>query len=702
MSEHQFTNALIHEKSPYLLQHAHNPVNWLPWGEAAFTKAKQENKPVFLSIGYSTCHWCHVMEHESFQDSKVADLLNTYFIPIKVDREERPDVDDVYMTVCQMITGSGGWPLSILLTPDKKPFFAATYIPKTSRFGRKGMLDLLPEVALLWKDKNESVLQSAKNITAELNKLENTKKDFVLPFPGNHQTAFQAFSERFDRERGGFGNAPKFPSPHNLLFLLRYGYYHENPGALNMVTKTLTEMGRGGIYDHIGYGFHRYSTDRNWRVPHFEKMLYDQAMLIMAYSETYQATRNIEFKTKAEQVCEYVLRDMTAPEGGFYSAEDADSEGVEGKFYVWSFKELLQNLTPKDLNIAVKLFNIDQKGNYHDEATRELVGNNILYQEKSVSKTAQELGLSEKELNERLNIIRETLYTIRKNRVHPLKDDKILTDWNGMMIAALAKAGNIFGNHDYIQAAEKATDFIFNNLEQPNGRLLHRYRLGDAAIPAFLDDYAFFIWGLIELYSATFNTDYLIKAKKLFTNTLDLFWDDQQHGFNNSASDNEKLLLSGRDVYDGATPSGNSVMFMNLLTLAKLTGDTKLEEIADQQEMAFSAQVNRHPSAHGWFVSASEYALSASIEIIVCGDPDSKDTRNMLNIIKEHYLPNKVTIVIPPSPKDKQLISFLPWLKDYKMIGHKATVYVCRNRECQLPVNETESLRKQLEAFRAL
>ncbi|MFO7783682.1 MAG: thioredoxin domain-containing protein, partial [Desulfatiglandales bacterium] len=494
-------NSLIHEKSPYLLQHAHNPVDWYGWGEEAFEKARQENKPIFLSIGYSTCHWCHVMEKESFEDPEVAKLLNDVFVSIKVDREERPDLDHVYMTVCRMATGGGGWPLTIIMTPDKKPFFAATYIPKTSRYGRAGMMELIPRVEQVWKTRQQEVLESAAGMTQALHHLETTPTVKEL----NQHTlekAFQDLSKRFDRTHGGFSSSPKFPTPHNLSFLLRYWKRTGNTEALHMVEKTLQELRWGGIFDQIGYGFHRYSTDKEWLVPHFEKMLYDQAMLALAYLETYQATGNALYRDVAREVFAYVLRDMRSPEGGFYSAEDADSEGVEGKFYLWTEEELREILSKQEADLLIQAFNVEERGNFTEEATGELTGANILYPGKDPAGMGAELS-------------RKKLFEARKKRVHPYKDDKILTDWNGLMIAALARGARVLGEEQYALAAIDAARFVLDRMRTPEGRLLHRYREGDAAITANTDDYAFFIWGLLELYQATFDATHLQTALSL-------------------------------------------------------------------------------------------------------------------------------------------------------------------------------------------
>ncbi|MDX1587174.1 MAG: thioredoxin domain-containing protein, partial [Balneolaceae bacterium] len=452
-------NRLADEKSPYLLQHADNPVNWYPWGEEAFTKAKEEDKPIFLSIGYATCHWCHVMAHESFEDEGVAEMMNRVFVNIKVDREERPDIDNTYMTVCQMLTGSGGWPLTIIMTPDKKPFYAATYIPKSGRYGRPGMRELIPRINGLWENDREKVHNSAEEIIQAFQKSNRQK-------PGEEVStqlldkAFQVYSKQYDEDHGGFGSSPKFPSPHNLMYLLRYWHRSKNERALKMVTDTLDAMRKGGLFDQVGYGFHRYSTDAEWLVPHYEKMLYDQAMLVMAYTEAWQATGNLRFKKTARHTIEYVLRDMQDSGGAFYSAEDADSEGEEGKFYIWSVDEIRETLPGPEAELAIEVFNLTEDGNYTDEASRQQTGKNILHYTKPIEELAEERDMPVEKLQNKLDDIRKQLYRKREQRERPLLDDKILTDWNGLMIAALAKSGRAFDEEKQIEAAEQAYAFI--------------------------------------------------------------------------------------------------------------------------------------------------------------------------------------------------------------------------------------------------
>ncbi len=595
-------NHLIREKSPYLLQHAHNPVNWYPWSDEAFEQARIQDKPIFLSIGYATCHWCHVMERDSFEDAEAAARLNETFVCIKVDREERPDIDAVYMAVCQMLTGSGGWPLSIFMTPDKIPFWAATYIPKTGHFGQGGIMEICTQVQNLWKYKRDSILTSAVNVAQHMEKaFAFSPSEPVTAETADH--AFREMAQSFDPEYGGFETAPKFPTPHRLLFLLLYYQRTENKHALEMVQKTLKAMRMGGIWDHVGFGFHRYSTDRQWLLPHFEKMLYDQALLALAYLETWQMTHEPAWKQTAEEIFSYVLRDMTDPEGGFYSAEDADSEGEEGKFYVWSLNEFRSVPAwnhPEEAAVWEKIFNLSADGNFKEEAGGHKSGNNILH-------IKEFFGEKSEGMASRWEMILCQLYEHREKRVHPLKDDKILTDWNGLMISALAYAGRILDKPLYIKAAQKALTFIETRMTDRHGRLLHRFRDGEAGIKTYADDYAFLIRGILELSSSTNEPLYLEKAIRLQQQMYDDFWDREKSGFFLTDADTD-LPVRPKELYDGATPSANSVSLHNLLQLFSMTGDTHWKEKADQLIRAFSGSVSQRPSAFCHFLAGVGYA----------------------------------------------------------------------------------------------
>ena len=684
------SNKLINEKSPYLLQHVNNPVDWYPWGEEAFQKAKNENKPIFLSIGYSTCHWCHVMAHESFESEEVAVLMNKTFISVKVDREERPDIDKIYMTVCQMMTGSGGWPLTILLTPDKKPFFAGTYFPKESKFGRIGLIDLIKRVKSLWINNKDELLESAEKITSSLQNLSQESPGDTFNKKVLKKTYNQLLSQ-FDSEKGGFSERPKFPTPHNLLFLLRYWKRTKEQHALEMVEKTLQEMRKGGIYDHIGFGIHRYSTDRNWLVPHFEKMLYDQALVALAYIEAFQATRKDIYKRTAEEIFEYVIRDMTSPLGGFYSAEDADSEGEEGKFYVWAKTEIEKVLDQKEIELIINTYNITESGNYLEEATRKKTSKNILHLD-------QIQVLEQEEQYLKLEAIRQKLFNYREERERPHRDDKILTDWNGLMIAALAKGAKAFSNPKYLKIAQNATDFILHNLKKEDGELLHRYREGTAEIEGFLTDYAFFIWGLLEMFEATFNNKYLEIALELNKYLLNNFWDGHIGGFYFTSESNEKLLTRQKEIYDGAIPSGNSVSMLNLLRLSYITGDHLLEEKADKLSRVFSEKLEATPLAYTQFMVAADFAVGPTYSLVIAGNSDAKDTLSILEAVENEYLPNKVVLLRKMEQESPDIDKFSNFVQFFDDLDNKATAYVCINKTCKPPRQEIDKILEYLDS----
>lgn len=684
-----FHNRLLLEKSPYLLQHAANPVDWYPWGPEAFEKARNENKPIFLSIGYSTCHWCHVMKRESFEDPELARLMNDAFISIKVDREERPDIDAVYMMVSQMMTGGGGWPLTIIMTPDKKPFFAATYIPKETRFGRMGMLELVPHISELWATRRDEITDDAARITAALRDASEYAPGEDLD-PTLERIAFDELTNRFDEEHGGFGSAPKFPPGHTLLFLLRYWKRTGNPRPLEIVEETLGAMRQGGIYDQVGFGFHRYSTDSAWLVPHFEKMLYDQAMLTMAYTETYQATGKEEYAATVREIIHYVLRDMTDPQGAFYTAEDAESEGEEGRFYVWTEDEIRQALDKGDADLATRLFSVETAGNFEGGMTGKKTGRNIFHLRDSFKEFASRLGIPDKELGGKVQAIRSKLLAVREKRPRLHRDDKIITDWNGLMVAALAKAARVMDEPSYATAAGRSLNFILRNLRDPEGRLLHRYRDGEAALPAHLDDYTFLTWGLLELYETTFEARYLQSALDLNKRVIEYFWDEEDGGFYLTADDSETLLVRPKEVYDGAVLSGNSVAMLNLLRLSSITGDADLEEKAAQIGRTFSQRVKSAPAAYTQLMVALDFAIGPSYELIISGDSKADDTKVMLKALRQQFVPNKVVVLHPTEQDSPDIDMLLEFLKDYPSIDGKATAYVCLDYACKLPTTDVE------------
>jgi len=683
-------NRLIKEKSPYLLQHAYNPVDWYPWGKEAFERAKTEDKPVFVSIGYSTCHWCHVMEKECFEDTEVAELMNRAFVCIKVDREERPDLDAAYMAVCQAMGRNCGWPLNVIMTPEKNPFFVASYIPKDNRYGSVGMVSLVPQIEELWrtrKSEMESIgMELKEQITAQT-QAENQNQ----PDKTTLDDAYEQLFLRFDQENGGFGRAPKFPSPHNLLFLLRYWNKTKEKNAWTMVEKTLRAMRLGGIFDQVGFGFHRYSTDAQWLVPHFEKMLYDQALLALAYVEAYQASGAAKFKLTAKETLDYVLRELAAAEGGFYSAEDADSEGEEGKFYLWTKKEIEDALSMEDADLAAKLFTVKSEGNFF-EPPKGFSGKNILHFAAPLEELAADSYLTMEELIDRLGKIRNALFEEREKRVHPSKDDKVLSDWNGLMIAALARTGQVFGEQKYLEAATKTANFILKEMKTSDGKLYHSYAKNERAVSGFLDDYAFIVFGLIELYEAGFDEKYLQNAVDLTKSMIVQFWDNEKGGFFFTEKSADEAVPRLKQTYDGAAPSGNSVAFYNLLRLARLSGEVKFEEYAGKLLKAFSEEVNSQPLGHTFMLLGLEFALGPTFNVVLAGDPADKDTKAMIAALRKIYLPN-LTVKMWILEKAKSAVPGAV----YEKIDGKATAYVCRDQTCMPPTNSVDKLMELLK-----
>ncbi len=677
-------NRLIHEKSPYLLQHAYNPVDWYPWSQEAFEKAKAENKPIFLSIGYSSCHWCHVMEKECFEDEEVAKLLNAAFVCIKVDREERPDLDASYMAVCQTMGRSCGWPLNVMLTPKMNPFFAASYIPKHSDRGMTGMIDLIPQIMDIWKMRKMDLEIVGADLKSRIEAMEKRTPEKELG-KENLQDTSDRLSKDFDPENGGFGWAPKFPRPHSLMFLLRWWKRSGDKTSLDMAEKTLDQMRRGGIFDQLGFGFHRYSTDAQWLVPHFEKMLYDQALLTLAYTEAFQATGTGRYGMAAKEIIQYVTRDLAAPEGGFYSAQDADTEGEEGKFYVWTMDEVLDTLPPADADLATHIFGLKPEGNFAEGQKPN--GKNILHFAEPLEDIAPYKGLTLEELISRVHGIREALFEARKKRTAPAIDDKVLTDWNGLMIAALAKAGKVLDETKFVEAAKKTADFLLTQMRNQDGVLYHRFAKGEKAVEGFLDDYAFFAFGLIELYDATFEEKYLRAASDLTKTMISRFWDEKTGGFYFSTTKGESSLPRMKQVYDGAVPSGNSVALQNLLRLSRLTMDQTCEELASKLVKAFSGEVQGAPEAYTWLLAGVDFAVGPSYSVLLVGDLDGKDTAEMVDSLKKLYMPNMVVSVKSP---DKAGFG-------YSKIESKTTAYVCRDQMCLPPTNQTQKMLEQLE-----
>jgi uncharacterized protein YyaL (SSP411 family) len=639
------------------------------------------------------------MAHESFEDPDIARMMNDAFVNVKVDREERPDIDDVYMEVCQAMTGLRGWPLSIVITPDAKPFFAATYIPKETRFGRTGMRELIPRIQETWRYKRPEIDTSAAEIVSVLRASSPTPSAEDLNASAI-QTAYEGLTCLFDEVHGGFGSAPKFPTPHSLAFLLRYWKRTGEHKPIRMVEKTLQAMRHGGLWDHVGFGFHRYSTDAAWLVPHFEKMLYDQALLGLAYGEAYQATGNDEYARVVRDVFSFVSRELTSSEGGFYTAIDADSEGAEGKFYLWRLEELERGLTAKQAELACIVFNLTSAGNYSDESTGGRTGKNILHLTRSVTALATDLKMDEETLRNRIESIRQKLYELREKRVHPLRDDKVLADWNGLMIASLAKGARCLGEPGYAATAAKAADFILEHMRDRKGRLLHRYREGEARVTASLNDYAFFIWGLSELYETTFETRYLAAALELLEHVLAHFKDKAEGGFYSTADYAESLILRTRDVFDGALPSGNSVMLMNLTFLGHLTGRPEYFDEASRLGRTLSHEVRRAPQAHTHLLSALDLALGPSFETVICGDSRSDDTQRMLRALDTHFLPYNVVVFRPAETEHPEIAEIAPFTKFQTCVDGKPTAYVCQNYACSVPTTDTAEMLRMLEEGR--
>ncbi len=635
------------------------------------------------------------MERESFEDQEVADLLNRYFISIKVDREERPDVDHLYMSFCQALTGSGGWPLTILMTPEKKPFFAGTYFPKNQRYGHQGLMELLEQVGFLWRDNEAKVRESSEQIVAavQAHQAVPTKAAPVSSPTSGIQSwgsqviekAYKGLAQSFDSRYGGFGHAPKFPTPHTLTFLLRYAQDHpQDSKAFAMVRKTLDGMALGGIYDHIGFGFARYSTDEKWLVPHFEKMLYDNALLAMAYLENYQVGHQARDARIAQNIFSYVLRDMTSPEGGFYSAEDADAEGEEGKFHVWAPAEIEAALGKEVASEYCAVYDITANGNFEGKNIPNLLQGTL---GKSLPDNAQAI----QDALESLESARGTLFAIREQRVHPHKDDKLLTAWNGLMIMALAKGAQIFSNHAYLEAAENAVRFVLTNLQRPDGRLLARYRKGDSAFLGYLDDYAFLIGGLIELYSACGKSEYLQTALQLQEQQEKLFYDEEHGGYFLTGVDAEELLIRPKESYDGALPSGNSITALNLLRLARLTGEDRWEKRAEQLLESFRPVLEEHPSGYTAFLQALQFALHSSQELILAGSLTSAQLGEMRQVFFSEFRPYASIL-----HHDGTLGTIVPWIRDYPIETNQPTAFLCENFTCQRPVHNIEEFKSLL------
>ncbi len=680
----EFTNKLISEKSPYLQQHAHNPVNWYPWSDEAFTEAKNKDKPIFLSIGYSTCHWCHVMEHESFEDPEVARVMNETFISIKVDREERPDLDSFYMKICQLMTGSGGWPMNIIMSPDKVPFLALTYLPKESRGEQIGLIELTDRIKEFWKEKKDALIKGGTEALSELMRVEQ-KKPSPSVTPQVREKAFAGLTTMFDSRNGGFGSRPKFPTPHNIMFLFRIYFSTGDRNALEMAVKTLTSMRLGGIYDHVGGGFHRYSTDEGWVLPHFEKMTYDQALLSMAYTEAYQITRDELFKETVLSVLRFMSTEMRSPEGGFYSAIDADSDSEEGKFYVWEYSEILRVLGEKDGELFAELYNARPDGNYLDEATGRNPGKNVLHLSRTLGDEALRKGIEAKNFEQNVYSMLEKLSLSRSKRNPPFKDKKILADINGLMITALARAYKMFSMEEFLDYAIKAEQFIRDKMFKGD-RLHHFYMDGFVSPDGFLDDYANVIQCELELFSATGKATYLEFSLKLAEITDRLFEDTENGGYFFSSGDDTGSSVRLKEGYDGAVPSGNSVHMLNLLRLSLIIGNNdmfvKAKKIAD----AFNAEIERGAPFHSYMMIAVDYAISKPYLVTV---PDNTpELEKVRRSVWENFFPH-VELVFANS----DLVDLLAKLNHFiEKEVTKNQISVCSRIECLLPPKNEEEL----------
>jgi len=661
-------NRLINEKSPYLLQHADNPVDWFPWGEEAFKKAREENKPVLLSIGYSTCHWCHVMAHESFSDEKTAQYLNENFVSIKVDREERPDIDETYMLACQLMSGIGGWPLTIMMTPDKVPFFAATYLPLKPRYNMPSFMQILGEINSIWRNNREKINEAGNGVLESMT--QSQKHEFThIPKQDIFDRSINIYSRAFDEDYGGFHREPKFPAPHNISYLLGLYKLKDVKSALYMSEKTLLSMYEGGIFDHVGGGFHRYSVDRYWLIPHFEKMLYDQALISVAYMEAYQITENEVFARVARRTLDYLLKEMRSPEGGFYSGTDADSEGVEGKFFVWKKSEV-DEILGKYSEIFCKFFGITEKGNFEESQ-------NVLNIQSTLSDLIDEYNMDIYRIDEILNDSLEKLYEERKKRVHPHLDDKILTGWNGLVIKALSLGARVFNEENYQKAAVECFDFIEKNLKTSEGKLLRRYREGDSSINAFLEDYAYLVYGLVELYKATFDEKYLEKAVNLINIVIEDFHDKENKAFLSISRQSEVPLMNLKDAYDSAIPSAASVLFTVLLKLADIKENEKYAELAGEIAGFYSKRIYEALASFSQMLSGLLYYYGNHRIIKVCKNETDPENEKIINLLKRKYYADGVLIQKPSE-------------------NHKTTVNICEKTGCKKPIESYDELTQKI------
>ncbi|MBI4482924.1 MAG: thioredoxin domain-containing protein [Acidobacteria bacterium] len=690
-------NRLIHETSPYLQQHAYNPVEWYSWGEEALRTAREEDKPILLSIGYSACHWCHVMEHESFEDGQIAAIMNRYFVNIKVDREERPDLDAIYMNYVQLTTGSGGWPMTVFLTPQQAPFYGGTYFPPDDRYGRPGFRRILEAVAQTYKERKEELAKDAQAVLRELSQMARMPEAHDMLTPRLEDAAFENLAQRFDRFHGGFGTAPKFPASMDLAFLLRYHRRTRHPAALEMVEVSLKKMAQGGVYDHLGGGFHRYSVDERWLVPHFEKMLYDNALLARLYLEAYQVTGNSFYRQVLEETLEFVLREMTHPEGGFYSTLDADVEGEEGKVYLWTPQEIKAVLGEEDARVFCLYYDVTEGGNFE--------GKNILHVDPGrgtsgvdhdLAWLAQQTGKQEAELEEILRRSKVLLLQERDRRPRPGRDEKVLTAWNGLMIVAFAESASVLRSEIYLDSARRAAEFLLARAREGD-RLLRTYKDGQAKLNAYLEDYANLIEALLHLYQATLEPRWLREADRLSRVMVDQFWDQDEGGFFFTGKDHENLIVRHKEFYDNATPSGTSVATLDLLKLALYLDRPDYRQRAEKVLRTLAQALAKFPAGFGYMLQALDFHLGPQREVAIVGDRGQPATRALIEAAAADYFPNKIVAFKDRDPEPEMDV-LVPWLKAKVLLAGHPTGYVCQDFACQQPTSDPATLRHQLTA----
>lgn len=683
----KYTNRLINETSPYLLQHAHNPVDWHPWGPEALSLSRQKDVPILLSLGYSACHWCHVMERESFENERIAKLMNENFVCIKVDREERPDLDQIYMNAVQAMTGSGGWPMTVFLTPELKPFYAGTYFPPQDSPGRPGFPKILMAISRLYREDRQKAESYSDQVVSLINQMSELQVSEGTISSDVFDKAYRDLTSSYDPGYGGFGGAPKFPQAMTCSFLMRYWKRSGEPQALNMVEHTLRKMAEGGMYDHLGGGFHRYSVDEKWLVPHFEKMLYDNALLSRVYLDAYQITKNELYRRIASETLDYVLREMHRPGGGFYSTQDADSEGEEGKYYVWELDEIKDALGDEAEAFA-RYYGVTESGNFEHRK-------NILHVSGSPEDIAAQIGINVSELQTRIGKGKAQLFGKRESRIRPGLDDKIITAWSALMISSMASGYQVLGKQEYLDAASQSAEFLLNELSR-DGMLLRIYRNKESKLNAYLDDYAFLINALMDLYESDFQMKWLLEAFRLNQILMEEFWDEKNGGFFYTGDSHEQLIARSKSAYDSAIPSGNSVAVMNLLRLARVTGDEGLIAKAETLFKLFKEQLEQTPTGLAQMLCALDFYLSDAMEIAIVGKRDDPETGEIIRTIRDCYIPNKTLVLFDPENDPEELEDSIPLLKGRTANKGKPVVYICKDYVCKAPITEVRVLKEAL------